>query len=270
MESLEDLRARLEREQAALAQTVEAIDAAKRRAAELTDRHEALKKRIVLLRQYIEAVEAGGDEPIEVELSGGTESADDASPSGTAAVDGGPAEPESPGTPPGRPHAGKRGEPQPRAQEPERAGEPAAEDTAPTDDDGLQYAGKAPDPIIPPRPAEPPSVDQRPFEPATTGRDSVRSLDDRQLSEEILPRTHTFEEALLLLLANRGSALKPDGIAREFRRLNHLPEAISTDDSILRELESRPQFFERRHGGGFGLTSEGREEASRVLARLVY
>lgn len=204
MTDLPELRARLAQEEEALRQAIEGIAEAESRIELLQERRRALEKRVALLREYIEAVDASGDGPPAPEL---------------------PAAPvaPAPSTSPG----------------------PAA----------------SPDPVASPVPADARAG------PPPENRDLRGSIDETQLSEELLPRTQSLEDALLLLLAYRGRALDAARIAREFRRLDHIPD-IATPDAISGALERQPLFFESSPGGGFGLTEEGEEEARRLLARL--
>ena len=68
MHDMQELRTRLAREEAALAKTLQKVAAAERTIEELQVRSEALKKRVHLLREYIEMVEGG--------VEGGAVSAD--------------------------------------------------------------------------------------------------------------------------------------------------------------------------------------------------
>ncbi len=68
MHDIQELRTRLAREEAALATTLQKVAAAERTIEELRGRSAALKKRVKLLREYIEMVEGGSE--------GGAQSAD--------------------------------------------------------------------------------------------------------------------------------------------------------------------------------------------------
>lgn len=59
MHDIQELRTRLAREEAALAKTLQKVAAAERTIEELRGRSDALKKRVTLLREYIEMVEGG-------------------------------------------------------------------------------------------------------------------------------------------------------------------------------------------------------------------
>ncbi|MFQ5927670.1 MAG: type II secretion system F family protein [Terriglobia bacterium] len=61
MGDIQELRARLAGEEAALAETRKQIAAAQHTIEELRSRSEALEKRVKLLREYIQMVEAGGE-----------------------------------------------------------------------------------------------------------------------------------------------------------------------------------------------------------------
>lgn len=124
-----------------------------------------------------------------------------------------------------------------------------------------------PVPATPDPPSSPDPTHVPDSTPSPEPRELRSLIDETRLSEELLPRTHSLEDALLLLLAHHGRALDATRIAREFRRLDHIPD-VATPDAIAGELERRPLFFESSPGGGFGLTEEGEDEARRLLARL--
>jgi hypothetical protein len=99
--------------------------------------------------------------------------------------------------------------------------------------------------------------------------DSFDDLDDESLSMELLPRTQTFEEEMLLILAHHRKAVEPKDIARLFRRLDHTPKIKPTEDNIKVQISSSPHFYEQTGEGRVALSHEGREEALRLLMSLV-
>lgn len=99
--------------------------------------------------------------------------------------------------------------------------------------------------------------------------DSFDELDDETLSMELLPRTQTFEEEVLLILAYHRKAVEPKDVARLFRRLDHTPKVKPTEDSIKVQISSSPHFYENTGEGRIALSQEGREEAHRLLMSLV-
>lgn len=221
MDSLQDLRDRLAREQRALRSRLAEIKAARQRIDAAERESAALRKRIALLRQYLQLAEAG--EALEL-----PEAATEL-PEPAPGPEAGPEEPilDAPIAPPS-----ETAPEMPPEAEPGDGAVPAAAESA-----GHQ------------------------------GRLILDDLDEKRLSEQLLPRTGSLEEALLLLLGYRGRAMKPATILKEFRRLDYLPEG--TDASVDTELELKPQFFEPRAGGGYALTEEGLDEAHRLLARLL-
>lgn len=106
---------------------------------------------------------------------------------------------------------------------------------------------------------------------AAVGQDDssvdFENLDEVQLSTEILPRTQTFEEELLLLMAYHRKALRVRDVIRTFRRLDYTPK-INVDKAIRAHVEGSPQFFEHVAEGRYVLTHDGRSEAERLLRQF--
>jgi hypothetical protein len=107
--------------------------------------------------------------------------------------------------------------------------------------------------------------------PATTERGVVTfdNMDDEWLTLELLPRTTTFEEELLLLMAYHRKAVKPKEIAKIFRRLDYTPKVSTTEKNIKQQVEADHHFFEYVADGRIALTDEGREEANQLLHALL-
>jgi hypothetical protein len=107
--------------------------------------------------------------------------------------------------------------------------------------------------------------------PAATERGSINfeTMDEELLTHELLPRTATFEEELLLLMAYHRKTLKPKDVASRFRRLDYAPKTKPTEDNIRQQVESDHHFFEFAAEGRIALTEEGREEAERLLQALL-
>lgn len=107
--------------------------------------------------------------------------------------------------------------------------------------------------------------------PAATDRDGItfETMDEELLTHELLPRTRTFEEELLLLMAFHRKTLKPKDVAGRFRRLDYAPKVKPTEDNIKLQVEGDHHFFEFAAEGRIALTEEGREEAERLLQSLL-
>lgn len=116
----------------------------------------------------------------------------------------------------------------------------------------------------PPAPAAPQEA------PAATDHDPISfgSIDEQRLSDEILPKAHTFEEELLLLMAHHRRAIRPKDICRIFRSLEYAPRGHASEAAIKEQLDAAPYSFERVGGGRYALTREGREEAEKLLEEL--
>ena len=107
--------------------------------------------------------------------------------------------------------------------------------------------------------------------PPTTERGPVtfENIDEELLTDEVLPRTTTFEEELVLVMAYVRKAVKAKDIAGKFRRLDYAPKVSATVENIKQQVEANNQYFEFVAGGRIALTEEGREEARRLLKALV-
>lgn len=116
-----------------------------------------------------------------------------------------------------------------------------------------------------PAPQRVPAPPQSPVE----SPGSFEELDDESLSMELLPRTQTFEEELLIVLAYHRKAVEPKEVARLFRRLDHAPKIKPTESNVKAQISSTPHLYEQTSEGRFGLSQEGREEAQRLLMGLV-
>jgi hypothetical protein len=224
MGDLENLQGRLAREEATLSGTHDQIGAARRHIESLTQQIEDLKgqieqtethitklethtttidKRMALLREYIELVEAGEDviEPLEAD------------------------------TPP-----------LPTVD---------ADDEDVVDLDFVQQTAK---------------TDAGSEEP--TGPISFETLDEERFTHEILPRTSTFGEELLLVLAHHRKGVAPKDVTKVFRRLDYAPKASPTAKNVSSQVETDHHLFETAAGGKIALTREGRDEALLLLQSL--
>lgn len=103
---------------------------------------------------------------------------------------------------------------------------------------------------------------------ADTAPNNFDDLDEDALAMEVLPRTQTFEEELLLILAHHRKALEPKEVAKLFRRLDHTPKIKPTEDNIKAQISSAPHLYEQPSEGRIALSQEGREEAQRLLMSL--
>ncbi len=110
-----------------------------------------------------------------------------------------------------------------------------------------------------------------PTAPSTTDRSGVtfETMDEELLTLELLPRTSTFEEELLLLMAYHRKAIKPKDIASRFKRLDYTPKVSTTEKNIRLQVEADHHFFENVADDRIALTDEGREEAQRLLETLL-
>jgi hypothetical protein len=97
---------------------------------------------------------------------------------------------------------------------------------------------------------------------------TLETLDDEVLSHELLPRTQTFEEELLLVMAHHRKAIAPKDVARIFRRLDYTPKQSATAKTIRAQVEAAQHLFETAAEGRIALTGEGREEAQRLIEQL--
>jgi len=97
---------------------------------------------------------------------------------------------------------------------------------------------------------------------------SFDDLDEEILAMELLPRTQTFEEELLLILAYHRKAVEPKDVSRLFRRLDHTPKTKPTENNVKAQIASAPHHYEQTNEGRIALSQEGREEAQRLLMSL--
>ncbi len=224
MGDLENLQGRLAREEATLSQTRDQIEAAHRHIESLhkqiedvkgqieqTETHitkleahtGAIKKRMALLQEYIDLVEAGEDvlEPLDAE------------------------------------------------NVPELVAESNEEETM-----DLEFVQQTAKPAA--------AVDE------PTGPVTFETLDEEHFTLEILPRTSTFGEELLLVLAYHRKAVSPKDVTKVFRRLDYAPKASPTAKNISSQVETDNHLFEAVAGEKIALTREGRDEALRLLQQL--
>jgi hypothetical protein len=94
---------------------------------------------------------------------------------------------------------------------------------------------------------------------------SFDDVDETVFVLEVLPRTHTFGEELLMVLAHHRKATAPKSVVRVFRRLDYAPKQPATDKNVSAQVESNSHFYEYTAGGRIALTREGRMEALRLL-----
>ena len=69
-------------------------------------------------------------------------------------------------------------------------------------------------------------------------------------------------------MAHYRKRIRPQQIINAFRKLEYSPDIPATKDSVLAQLEQRPAFFAHAGKDGFVLTTQGREEAQRLLSQL--
>ncbi|UCC83580.1 MAG: hypothetical protein JSW46_01200 [Gemmatimonadota bacterium] len=261
MRDSDNLQSQLAKEEAALAATTEEIEAAHRQIKaleariaetqkqiaatesqieELADHAATIEKRIELLREYMTMVEEAPEAP----------SAPRATPKPAAPTR--PTPPPGaityPTPPPGVEIANTDAEPLPSLGDPE-----------PEDEIGdLAFVESMPGAS---------ADDTNP--PVTARPDSFEELDEERLTHELLPRTQTFEEELLLVMAHHRKAIQPKEVSRIFRRLDYAPKQKATEAAIKAQVEATPHFIEYAKEGRIALTAEGREEARRLLEQLL-
>ncbi|MEE9133776.1 MAG: hypothetical protein V3U13_09450 [Gemmatimonadota bacterium] len=237
MRDLENLRSRLAREETtlsaaheqiemgrrkieALRQQIEdvkrQIEGAERQIEKLQDHSGTVEKRMALLREYIEMVEAG----------------EEVIPSADAT------------------------QPEVRAEEPQSAALPTLDAGEEEEEIDLEFVR----PLSTHEETDPVPVDAEPI--------SFENLDEELLTHEILPRTQTFGEELLLVLANHRRAVAPKDIGRIFRRLTYAPKLSPTAKNVRSEVETDQHIFEYAGGDKVALTREGRQEAQQLLRQL--
>ncbi len=115
-------------------------------------------------------------------------------------------------------------------------------------------------------PFDPPPVTQAPSRKRLL---SFEELDDETLTLELLPRTQTFEEELLLVMAHHRKAVAPKDVGRVFRRLDYTPKLTGSERILRQRIEAARHLFEFTGEGRIALTREGREEAKRLLEQLL-
>ncbi|UCC71297.1 MAG: hypothetical protein JSV86_12995 [Gemmatimonadota bacterium] len=261
MRDLDNLQTQLAKEEAALGATHEQIEAARqqiealhaqiaalqsqiaateRQIEELREHAATIEKRMELLREYMSMVDAAQQAPASAQTPPA------AAPAPTP-------------TPPDVHHT-----PVPsRAAAQATGGEGAAEILPSFEEEQEEEIGDLS--FVESLPGAKPD-DTNP--PLTVKPDSFEALDEETLTHELLPRTHTFEEELLLVLAYHRKAIAPKDVGRVFRRLDYAPKQSATEKNIKALVEADHQFFEHAKEGRIALTAEGREEAQRLLEQL--
>lgn len=231
-EQIETAQRQIEALRAQIAEAQSQIAATERQIGEFTDQAATIEKRMDLLREYMSMVDDAGEAP---------------SPAPVAAA---PAPPPAadPAPPPPAP------EPEENEALPAFEGEPEVQDEIGDLSFVESLPGAKPDDTNP-------SVTVKP--------DSFEELDEETLTHELLPRTQTFEEELLLVMAHHRKAIAPKAVSRIFRRLDYAPKQKATEAAIKAQVEAAPHFIEYAKEGRIALTSEGREEAQRLLKQLL-
>ncbi len=112
---------------------------------------------------------------------------------------------------------------------------------------------------------EPPAVEASEEEPEQVPTISFDDVDETVFVLEILPRTHTFGEELLLVLANHRKAVAPKSVVRVFRRLDYAPKQPATEKNVTAQVDANALYYEYTAGGRVALTRDGRREALRLL-----
>ena len=97
---------------------------------------------------------------------------------------------------------------------------------------------------------------------------SFETIDEKRLSVEVLPRAQSFVEELLLLMAHHRKAIKPNDMAKTFRRWDYAPQGPATAKGIKDQLDADHHFFEHVADGRYALTPEGRTEADKLLQQM--
>ncbi|NIN71672.1 MAG: hypothetical protein GTO46_07025 [Gemmatimonadetes bacterium] len=237
---IEAAHRRIEALHARIAETQNQIAATERQIEELADHAATIEKRIELLREYMTMVAEAPEAP-------------NAAPAAPA-----PAAPTRPTPPPG---AITYPTPPPGVEIANTDAEPLPSlgDPEPEDEIGdLAFVESMP---------QASADDTNP--PRTDKPDSFEDLDEETLTHELLPRTQTFEEELLLVMAFHRKAILPKDISRVFRRLDYAPKQKATEAAIKAQVEATPHFIEYAKEGRIALTAEGREEAQRLLQQLL-
>ncbi|KPK79023.1 MAG: hypothetical protein AMS25_14040 [Gemmatimonas sp. SM23_52] len=247
MQDLENLRSRLAQEEATLARTHEQIDAAQRQIERLHGQIEAVQQQIATTEGGIADLQRHAEEiqkriALLREYMAMVESAPE-SPL--------PLEPAPPAEPAAQPH-------EPVAPAADSLGEllPSLDEAAPANELGdLSFV-------------DAPTSGAGAASSTTETPGSIDDLDEDYLTTELLPRTQTFEEELILVMAFHRKAIAPKEVARVFRRLDYAPKLAATEKNIKAQVESDHHFFEYTSDGRVALTREGRAEAQRLLEQL--
>ena len=222
---------------AQIAATQEQIAATERQIGELADHAATIEKRMTLLREYMSMVDEAGEAP------------------GPPPVETAPPAPPAPPAP----------------------AEPAAPPPAP--DTNQNEVEVLPDFEVEPEPED--EIGDLSFEtmpgataddtnpPVTARPDSFEELSEEMLTHELLPRTQTFEEELLLVMAHHRKAVAPKEVGRIFRRLDYAPKQKATEAAIKAQVEATPHFIEYAKEGRIALTAEGRDVGLEVAGGRV-
>lgn len=259
MRDLDNIQTQLAQEQAALSATQDQILAAHRRMAEAQQQIAAIEEQVQAATREVEELQARS-RSIQKRMALLQEYLEMAQRDVAQAA----AEPR-PGRAASRPpeaEATARASAQPPAPEPE---------------------AEAPDETLPV--FEPPAVEatgeldlSQPFPERTDvsvraaterGPLTFETIDEDTLSHEVLPRTATFEEELVIMLAFHRKAIRPKDVAGRFRRLDYATKLPATEDNVKSQVDTDHRFFELVADGRIALTSEGRAEAQRLLERLL-
>jgi TolA-binding protein len=107
--------------------------------------------------------------------------------------------------------------------------------------------------------------DAGPEEPQ--GPISFETLDEENFTHEVLPRTSTFGEELLLVLAHHRKPVANKDVTKLFRRLDYAPKTSPTSKNVSSQVEADRHLYEAA-SGKVSLTREGRDGALRLLQRL--
>jgi hypothetical protein len=237
-EQIETAQRQIEALRAQIAEAQSQIAATERQIGELTDHATTIEKRMDLLREYMSMVDQAGEAP---------------SPAPAAAA---PPTPADPAPPPNADPAPPPPAPEPDENEvlPAFKREPELQDEI----GDLSFVESLPG-----------AKADNTNPPVTVKPDSFEELDEETLTHELLPRTQTFEEELLLVMAHHRKAIAPKEVSRIFRRLDYAPKQKATEAAIKAQVEAVPHFIEYAKEGRIALTAEGREEAHRLLEQLL-
>jgi hypothetical protein len=245
MPDSDNLQSQLAKEEASLAATTEQIEAAHRQIKALQARIADTEKQIASTEDQIEEL---ADHAAAIEKRIGLAAPVAAKPAAPSRPTPPPGAITYPTPPPGVVTADNNTEPLPALGDPE-----------PDDEIGdLAFVESMPGAT---------ADDTNP--PVTARPDSIEALDEEALTHELLPRTQTFEEELLLVMAFHRKAILPKEVGRIFRRLDYAPKQKATEAAIKAQVEATPHFIEYAKEGRIALTPEGREEAQRLLEQLL-